>query len=76
VLRSWYADAPAPGITAHFSLAQGDSYTGVVVAIRGDLVTLQNYSAWYEGDDSPYDSPYFDDAVSFRIDAETRVSAF
>jgi hypothetical protein len=67
---------PAPGTTAHFDLESGDSYTGEVVEIQGDRVTLRNFSAWYEGDDSPYDSPHYDDGVSFRIDDKTTINQF
>lgn len=67
---------PTPGTTARFDLVHGDSYIGEIVATRGDLVTLRNYSAWYEGDTSPVDSPHFDDEVRFRTDADTVVDAF
>lgn len=67
---------PAPGTIARFDLDDGDSYIGEIVAIRGDLVTLQNYSAWYADTAEPYSCQYFDDEVRFRIDAKTRTAQF
>lgn len=51
----------------------GDSYIGSVEEIHGDLVTLSNYSAWYEGDAAPYSSPYVDDSVRVRVDKKAIV---
>ncbi len=62
--------------TARFDLASGDRYLGEVQAIQGDLITLANYSAWYEGDTTPYDSKDATETVRFRIDHETRVETF
>jgi hypothetical protein len=67
---------PVPGTTARFDLDNGDSYIGEIVTIARGLVTMQNYSAWYEGDATPYNSKYFDDQISFSIDAKTRVAQF
>jgi hypothetical protein len=67
---------PSPGTTARFDLDTGDSYIGEVVEIGRDLAVLQNYSAWYEGADEPYSSKYFDDQVSFRVNAKTRIAQF
>lgn len=52
---------------------QGDDYIGEVVSTAGDLVTLRNYSAWFEGADEPFSSPHFDDEVRVLIDRETVV---
>ncbi len=67
---------PTPGAIARFDLDDGDSYIGEIVAIRGDLVTLRNYSAWYEGDAEPYNSEAPDIEVRFRIDSKTRIEQF
>lgn len=62
------------GDTANINLSSGDSYIGEVMAVRGDLVTLRNYSAWYDGDPAPYNSPYFDDEVTVRVTHEDTVT--
>lgn len=66
----------AVGTTALFEQPCGDRYNGEVAEWHGDVVTLRNYSAWYQGDTSPYDSPYADDTVSLRVTSETRVEIF
>lgn len=73
-----HTDLPAPGCIARFDLDSGDSYLGEVTAVHSSTiassrttVTLRNYSAWYEGDSSPYSSPYFDDEVTFLIDSKS-----
>lgn len=55
-----------------FDMENGDSYIGELVSEHGDVVTLRNYSAWYEGDARPCDSKYVDDEVSFRVTNKTR----
>lgn len=67
---------PAPGTTARFDLGSGDSFIGKIVEIQGDIATIENYSAWYAEESAPYQSPYLDDSLRFRIDDRTRISAF
>lgn len=63
--------APVIGSTVRYDLASGDSYIGEIVSVHGDLVTLANYSVWYDDATAPYRSASADDEVRFRIDAKT-----
>lgn len=63
----------AIGSTVSITNLYDATYIGEVVSVAGDLVTLRNHSAWYDGDTAPYNSPYFDDEVQVRVDAETVV---
>lgn len=68
--------APAIGSTVRCDLDSGDSYIGEIVSVRGNLVTLADYSAWYADATAPYQSGYSDDQVRFQIDAKTVICTF
>lgn len=55
-------------------LEDGDGYIGVVDHVAGNLVTLVDYSAWYEDASEPYNSPYPDDAVTIAVGAKDKVA--
>jgi hypothetical protein len=65
---------PAVGALASFQLESGDQYIGEIEAIRGDLITVIDYSVWYEGEPEPYSSPYPTDGACFRINNKTIVT--
>jgi hypothetical protein len=61
------------GAIVHIQIPQGDAYIGEVVSTAGNLITLRNYSTWFEGTTEPFSSPYFDDEVRVAIDHDTFV---
>lgn len=61
-------------VTAHVTIVQpdGDVYHGWVIARTADTITLDYWTAWYDGDDAPYIAPS-GDLVSVRVGEDTMV---
>lgn len=62
----------AAGTIVHITNPYDAEYIGEVVESFPGSVVLRNYSAWYEGNDVPFNSHY-DDEVQVGIDHDTLV---
>lgn len=66
-------EAVTVGAIIHIETPDADAYIGTVTEVHGNVVTLADYSAWYEGANTPYSSPYPGDEVRVAITAKTFV---
>jgi hypothetical protein len=69
------------GTTVRIDDPSGDSYIGEVIEThsprgeRAGYAVLGNYSAWYDGDATPYNSD-IDDTVRVALTNKTQVFSF
>lgn len=73
-LEALHADGEAHPVST-YELESGDRYVGELVRVQGNLVTLANYSVWYEDEPAPVESAYADDTIQFTITEKARVTA-